>query len=488
MPRPAAPWLQRLTPGRFALLLLAYFGTHACLRLLLPDALDLDEAELIYFGQRLRLGYSSQPPLYNWLQYLFFQLFGQSLAALTLLKNLLLFATYFCVYLAGRLLLPGHLAAAAALSLLLLPQIGWESQRDLSHSVVLTTAAALTLYLLLRLPRAPRPATYAALGLAVGLGLLSKYSFALYAAALILAAAASAELRPCLLHRYLAITVLTALAVVAPHAVWLSDHLASAGARTIEKLTAGAAPSWGAGVAAGFGSLTLAGVAFLTPLWLIYAWLFRRARAAAPCPRCRFFAAYFVALAALLALLVLLFGATSFKDRWMQPFLFLVPLAFFVCRPLAADHPGLTRLAWVVGAFALLITLVLALRVPLAPQFGDHFRANLPFDRLAEAIRADGFRQGTIVTSGTHLAGNLRLQFPDCPVEHVGDLEFTLPADSTALLLVARAGEFDALLGALGAPLPAAVRPVRVELAYRYGEGRGERVAFEYAVVTSRFP
>ena len=58
-------------PGSLYLLLAAYFTVNVFLRLAGPASLELDEGQQLYFAQWLAVGYDSQPPFYNWLQYWF---------------------------------------------------------------------------------------------------------------------------------------------------------------------------------------------------------------------------------------------------------------------------------------------------------------------------------------------------------------------------------------------------------------------------------
>jgi hypothetical protein len=100
---------------------------------------------------------------------------------LALLKNALLFATYAFTW-AALALAPGTGAGRARppASLLLLPQIAWESQRDLTHTVLVTAAAAATLWLAIGLLQRPSTAALrAGLGVALAAGALAKYSFLL---------------------------------------------------------------------------------------------------------------------------------------------------------------------------------------------------------------------------------------------------------------------------------------------------------------------
>ncbi len=455
---PASPWpavARNEVPlaGGWWIALCAYFGAHVVLRVALGDGLELDEAEQVLWTQQLALGYGTQPPLYTWLQWAVFQVLGVSVTSLALLKNGLLSLTYVFTFLAGRTLMPASLAALASASMLLIPQIGWESQRDLTHSVVCTTAAAATLWLVLALRQRPTPVRYLALGLVVGLGVLAKYSYAVFATALLFALLAAPETRTLLATRWTVAALTLALLVVLPHGVWLAAHLDQATQGTLAKMGAQARLPWPQGVVRGLGSGALAVLSFLTPLWLVLVALFvrRGAAAAAPPPGagCGLLRRYLAALALLLLALVLAGAATQFKDRWMQPLLFLAPLAFFGCAPQLAVHPRLRMLGRLLAGWALLVLALIALRAPLDGWRDTPDELNLPARALAQALREAGFDGAAIVSDDRHLAGVLRLQFPRAHVHVVGRDAGEPPA---AALWIARGDSLAAVEAALGRP------------------------------------
>jgi hypothetical protein len=67
--------------------------------------------------------------------------------------------------------------------MVMLPPLGWSSLRDQTHTVLVTAVTAGTWWVLVGLVRR-RARRYALLGLMLALGMLSKYNFALFAAAL----------------------------------------------------------------------------------------------------------------------------------------------------------------------------------------------------------------------------------------------------------------------------------------------------------------
>ena len=216
--------------------LLALALAHVLVRVAVSPALKWDEAEQMLWSQQLALGYGAQPPLYTWLQWGVNQLVGPSVLALSLLKHALLALTYALMWLAARELLDERGAWWASASMMLLPTLGWYSVRDHTHTILVTAMACGAWWLLLRIVRQPRPLDFAALGLVCGLGMLAKYSFALVAGAMLLAALSVPRARRALLSRGWWWAPLVGLLVVGPHLVWLLSHLHEATASTLGKM------------------------------------------------------------------------------------------------------------------------------------------------------------------------------------------------------------------------------------------------------------
>src|SRR3954447_13706472 len=134
-----SPACQPATPSRrFPLLLIAYLGTLLVLRPFVSSTLQWDEAEQTIFSQALRWGYSEQPPLYTWLTWAAFQVFGPGVLGLAVVKTAVFAVLFGLTYrTAARTLGDARLAGYAAFSLLLIPYFAWEANRDRTHSVLL---------------------------------------------------------------------------------------------------------------------------------------------------------------------------------------------------------------------------------------------------------------------------------------------------------------------------------------------------------------
>jgi len=456
-----------LSPRQWLLALVIYLGAQMLVRLWAGEALERDESEQVLWAQQLALGFGTQPPLYTWLQRAVFELVGVSVLGLTLLKHGLLALTYLFTFAAARTLMPGPLAALAAASMLLLPQISVDSHRDLTHVVLCTTTTAATWWAVLALRRRPTLWGYAALGLAVGLGMLSKYSYAVVALALLLALATAADTRSLLLHRGMVLALAVAALVVAPHALWLLSNLPQATGGTLAKMGATSGLPWIEKLRLGFGELIVSTVWFLTPLWIVLAALFARGRSregSVPGPACGLMRRYLAAIAALLLALVLAGALTQVKGRWLQPFLVVAPLAFFACAPQLRHHPRLAALQRVLLVWAVLMVVLMTVRMPFNGWRGRTEVMHVPVRTLAQALRDAGYDGRPIVATRNTLGGALRVQFAPARVVVVGLRDEPLPDAALWIGQGEGPGALAAIERAAGrsaaAPQSIALRPV----------------------------
>lgn len=403
--------------------LLALAVAHVAVRVAVSPALKWDEAEQMLWSQQLQLGYGAQPPLYTWLQWSVIQLLGPSVLALSALKHALLALSCVFMYLAGRELLGPRGAWWAAASLMLLPPLGWYSIRDQTHTVLVAGAACATWWLLLRIVR--RAATggsaadFAWLGLACGLGMLAKYSFALVLAALLLAALSVPEARRALLSRGWWWTLVVGTLVVLPHASWLLAHLAEATTETVGKMQIRPERSLGKGL------LSLLDVyAGTLGLWaLIALWAFRAAwwrRPASPAVPWaqRVFMRYLVLITLALLGMVLVAGVTNFKGRWVAPLLCVVPLAAFAARPELQAHPRAGRYTGATVAVLMLMLAAAAARPWFSGLRGQVDELNHPAAALGVALHDAGYDgRGRVIAADHMMAGMLRTRFPQATVD-----------------------------------------------------------------------
>lgn len=413
-------------PGRFALCLALYFAAQITIRLAFPHALESDEAEQVLWSQWLTSAYPTQPPLYTWLVIGLNRLTHSPIWTLALLKNVLLLVLYLSVLQAGRRLFADPLRPVlATAAMFLIPQIAWESQRDLTHSVLAMALAARLFVVTLDLLR--RPTAWASLrwGVLAGLLLLTKLNGLYFLFAMSIAAAATthrAKVRAALAWAWVpAILAATLLLLALP----TSPSLATAPLLSDAHATLGAS----------LRSLALATISFVLPFLLVWTLCFRPWPAKVPSLRQPFrFSLYFGVLLVTLGLSAWALGMPHFKDRWLQPLLFLLPVWAF---SLTGEHAiGAVRARLYLtlcGASAVSIILLMPLRILLGPAMGAPNRMNLDYATLAIRLEAAGAQHARIVAADPLSAGNLKLQFPaGAVVDPITLAHLGWPNDTTA--------------------------------------------------------
>jgi 4-amino-4-deoxy-L-arabinose transferase-like glycosyltransferase len=431
--------------GTLYLLLAIYFAVNVALRLALPNSLELDEGQQLFLAQWLAVGYDTQPPFYNWLQYGVVQVLGDTVLALSLLKNLMLFCCYGLVGAAAHLVIRNKaLAIIAVLGMLTIPQIVFESQRDLTHSVAVLFAASLFIYTLFGALKSPNVFSYLLTGIAIGLGTISKYNFALLPAAAIIAILFEREFRGRLVNWRMLLTIIAAAAILTPHALWFLDNMDVATGGTLAKLTEDATADRTSQIIAGLFSLAMALIAFgsltVIAFWLCFGRRFHESWQASS-PWTRLVGRMFLILIVALILLVVFGGASNIKDRWLTPFFFMLPLYL----SLKVDALNQTignapkRFGWIAVLIMIAVPLVLFARVPTAQYIGRYAKQNVPYGPAIEAILASGKdRPSIIATSDMQIAGNIRLNAPGIPVMVPGYEHFNknYPFDATHPVLL----------------------------------------------------
>jgi len=429
---------------------------HVLVRVAISPSLKWDEAEQMIWSQQLALGYGTQPPLYTWLQWLVNAVLGPSVLSLALLKHAGLVLTYVLMWGAAREVLGPRGAWWVSASMLLLPPLGWSSVRDQTHSILVTAMTCAAWWLLIRLVKQPRPRDFALLGLVCALGMLSKYSFALVAGAMAVAALTVPEARRALLSRGWWWMPVVAALILLPHATWLYAHLQEATAATLNKMEI--QPGAGRGVPSLF--IGLLGVVLL---WALVAlWAFRSAwwrppfAPAAPWLT-QVLSRYFALIILVLLAMVVLGGVTNFRDRWLLPLLCPLPLLAFTARPALQQHPRARRYTRAVAAVALLLLVAAGGRLWFGLVRGSADELNQPVIELAGVLRSAGYDGRSPLIAADHmLAGSLRTRFPAaavqaCTTAEGGDVSTCVAAAAERArqrgqgwLLVSRADRMDA--------------------------------------------
>lgn len=414
---PSQDWQQKLYARPWLGLLILCLA-HIVSRVAISSGMKWDESEQILWAQHLSLGYGPQPPLYTWMQWAVCQVLGPSVLALAVLKHALIALTYCLAWLAGRQLLNEKGAWWVAGSLLLMPPFGWDSLRDQTHTVMVTAMTMGLWWAVLRQTQRPQPINFVWIGLFCGLGMLSKYSYAMLIAALFVASMTVAQVRSAIFSKGWWLAPLVGALVFAPHASWLLSHWGMATTETVQKMSISAEISY----LKGLGNLAKALLATLG-LWLIAVLLGYRSKLwkAAPAVQTAntnswakpLLLRYLLIIAACLLGMVLLANVTDFKQRWMLPLTAIAPLALYVWRPALLEQGVGRAFTVIVVLFALIFLTMATLRPWQGGRKNDPDELNHPVKALAAQLRGAGYDgKGVIVGSDHMIAAMLHSQFP----------------------------------------------------------------------------
>jgi 4-amino-4-deoxy-L-arabinose transferase-like glycosyltransferase len=405
------------TARQLLLVILIYFTAQIVLRTLISNSADLDEADELIQTQRFSWGYGPQPPLYTWIQIGFIKAFGLSIFSLALLKNLLLFCTYLFTYLNARFITRRHdCGAAAAASLLFIPQIAWESQRDLSHSVLAATLAAATFFCFLRLRTRPDWVRYVVFGLCVGFALLSKFNYALLILGLVLAALSVPQWRTTVWNSRMSLVPAIALIVCLPTGLWILHHRELA-FETVSKLHIRQSESLFVVVRTGLASAAAATAAFFAPMLLIYLLIFWKKKGRGmfdlESEYVRLMLRMLLAVYALIAVGIVFFRATQFHDRWLQPLLINSPVLLITLLQHHLDRARLKAILLISATIMVGVSICIPGRILLAERLHRTEPLNRPYDALAHQVQQPLANVSMVVVGNRLLGGNLRLSLPD---------------------------------------------------------------------------
>jgi 4-amino-4-deoxy-L-arabinose transferase-like glycosyltransferase len=426
------------TARQLLVVILIYFAAQITLRSLISSSADRDEADQLVQTQTFSWGYGPQPPLYAWIQIGFFKAFGLSIFSLALLKNLLLFCTYLLTYLNARFITRRHdCGAAAAASLLFIPQIAWESQRDLNHSVLAATLAAATFFCFIRLSSQPGWSRHVIFGLCVGFGLLSKFNYALAFVGLMLAALSVREWRTAVWNARMALVPAIALILCLPTGLWILQHRGLA-FETVSKLHIKESESLLTVVLTGFGNAAASTMTFLGSMLLIYLLIFWKKKGRNlfdfQSEYARLLLRMLLAIYALIAIGILFFRTTELHERWLQPLLINSPVLVITLLQQHLDRARLKCILFLAVAVMVAVSIVIPGRILLGERLHRTEPLNRPYDELARQLQQPLANISMVAVDNRLLGGNLRLSLPE-KTYFTPDIApiFLLPGRSCAL-------------------------------------------------------
>ncbi|MBP7531708.1 MAG: glycosyltransferase family 39 protein [Ottowia sp.] len=412
--------------------------------LLTRQSPPVDNVEQWVWSHALAWGYYKHPPLPTWIAVGAQAVLGRApwvIDALGVACGALTFVIFW------RLLRRMRGDAFATLALLAVLCLTYSTQRlnYFNHNTVLMPLAAAVIALCWRVTLQPSRWTWATIGVCMGLGLLAKYQMALVGACVALWWWRMGGWRHAEHRRGALLAGVLALAVFAPHLVWLvqSDWAPLQYAR---ESGLGAHLPWGARPVQVFHWLADWFGNRLMPAWVLLGvawWALARAPADAQAPLIEppgaalsrpFLLLWGLGPLALMMAMCLLTGA-RLQFKWSTSFALWTVPAVMACLPLSAALARVRRLPWPIWAafVALQLMLVVALQhgarqpTPIGPSKVSREWRRRDFAQTARVLDAQARAAlggpAQIISGAYGVAGALAQQLPEHPLVLIdGDL------------------------------------------------------------------
>jgi len=209
---------------RFALwLIFGLFAVRILTLQLSPYGLHGDEAQYWAWAQDLDWGYFSKPPMIAWIIAATTAIFGDAEWAIRLASPVLHSATAYLIFLSGQKAFSARAGFWASAIYMLMPAV-WVSSMIISTDAALLFFWALALHGWVSMRQNPSWRWALQIGVAIGLGLMSKYAMLFFIPPLILACMFDRNTRVALVNIKGVMAVLLAVVIIAPNIWWNKTH------------------------------------------------------------------------------------------------------------------------------------------------------------------------------------------------------------------------------------------------------------------------
>ncbi len=395
--------------------LFVYLIVHFLIRMIFSQTLQVDDSEQIDYAQNLLLGYPiPQPPMYSWLSWIMFKIFGTGLFALTLLKYFLIALTFLLTWLvSGQLFQHLQTRYIATFSYLLMPSFAWHMHQGFTHTILLGFGIILSLHALLSLKENDSIKNYLYFGLSLSIGLMAKYSFLLFMIPLIISAVSIASFRKIIINQKILLSIGVFILVVGPHAYWLTQHYQEVFLSIDQKLKV-TSDNLLVDRIKSVGQFTGAAIAFVVPFSLIFiinSWrkIFNIDKQASKDDSSLLLNRFYLIIIASVILLAIFVSMPHFKVRWFHPLMMIFPL-WMLTRVERKTLLSKSIMRWFTGITVIFTVLILSIRIAqitIGPELGKYGRLNRPiietFDKLPVSIIENSIIKTEDGFIGSHL-------------------------------------------------------------------------------------
>jgi 4-amino-4-deoxy-L-arabinose transferase-like glycosyltransferase len=392
-----------------------YLLFHVLIRLLFSTTLQVDDAEQIRHAQHLFLGYPiPQPPLYSWLSWGFFKIFGTGLFALTLLKYTLIALTFWLTWLvSGKLFQHLQTRYIATFSYLLMPSFAWHMHQGFTHTILLGLGIIMTLHALLSLKENNSIRNYLYFGISLSIGLMAKYSFLLFMIPLLISIISISSFRNLIVNQKIFLAIMVFILIVAPHIYWLTQHYQEVFLSINQKLKV-TSDNLLLDQIKSAGQFTGAAITFVIPFSLIFfinSWkkLFNTDNQTSKSDNALLLNRFYLIVIICVLLLAIFVSMPHFKVRWFHPLMMIFPL-WMLIRIERKELLSKSIIRWFVGITIIFTILIFSIRiaqVTIGVELGHYGRLNRPVMETLNKLPNHLIKNSVIKTQDEFLGAHL---------------------------------------------------------------------------------
>jgi 4-amino-4-deoxy-L-arabinose transferase-like glycosyltransferase len=429
--------IYKIISNNLFFLITVYLIAHLTIRLTFSNTLQVDDAEQIRHAQNLLLGYPlPQPPMYSWLSWGAFKLFGTGLLALTLLKYSLIALTFWFTWLvSGQLFQHLQTRYLSTSAYLLMPSFAWHMHQGFTHTILLGFGIILSLHALLSLNNNSIIKNYMYFGFALGVGLMAKYSFLLFMTPLLVATFSIASFRKILINQKVLLSLGIFVLIIGPHVYWLTYHYQEIFSSIDQKLSITSNNSLLVRIKS-IGQFIGSATAFVLPFALIFiinSWkkLFNTDKKIQKNDSLMLLNRFYLIVAASVIIIAIFVSMPHFKVRWFHPLMMIFPL-WMMIRIERQELLSKSIIRWfsaILVIFTFLILSIRLLQVTIGPNLGNYGRLNIPIHGTLNKLDNSLLDSSTLKTNDAFLGAHLLSKYPNRTVvinnKRYGDLKLS---------------------------------------------------------------
>ncbi len=408
-------------------MILAYVVLLFVCRLVFLYGLEYDEAEQAILSQKFQWGYNQQPPLYSWCVMVLNKLMGNSLFMIIGFRNLLIFGIFYFLYQIGKNQFKNHINAIfGSASTVLIIQFSIEALKH-THTMLVTFAVVFLLWVISRLIKKPSALNYLLLGIALVIGMLSKFNFIISAFSFLFAALVLKPYRQLIFSPKIFISIFILVLLFLPHGIWQWQHLHESTRETMIDLRGYEPLETSFAVAKGLAALFIR-IVWMPILFIVVTFILLKGKIKSllklPKNNFIYFAVIGIAFTILLfTISIIALKASDMRARWLQPVLILLPLVTFgaLDGKNVISKRGANNYSFFLTIFFGIVISYSVLHITLASDLGYKESINRPYGLFVKHLNTEFKLEekgvDLIIANSVNLAGNARYYLKDYPVE-----------------------------------------------------------------------